>query len=613
MPGPGARRGQSPLYLAAGLLGLGFVISFATQDRLNAYVRRYTALFDINAEGLARLDRAWDRLPAPQDALSVTRAAVGTARRSPAARHAESEQTGTGNGKVDADTGGIDAATAFDLDLIGQASLEHLLNSPNTPAGRAALRQWILAPADPAEIDLRQAAVAELGPQIDFRDKVGAQGRLMGALQTPYERLIAWAEDEPWLGRRPWLLWLARLLLLLTFGLGLALAAHQVDVLVLEVVLAADATLTLLTFRQVGEQIERVAEQQRIFGAYAEMFELIERQNFNAPGLVRLQERLAASQLDAGGQMRRLSRLMPLVEIRRFMFFFIFEIPTLWSVHILWLLERWQRDNGPSLSAWLLTLGEVEALLALSALHHDHPDWAFPEVVGLPEASGLTVTARGLAHPLLPPARAVTNDITIGPPGTFLLVTGSNMSGKSTLLRAIGVNAVLAQMGGPACAAALRLPPLTVASSIRVHDSLREGVSTFMAELRRLKAVVDIVDQAREANASVPVSRAVLYLLDEILQGTNTAERQVAARRIIAHLLRSGTSRGGSIGAVSTHDLTLAEDPSLQKAAVAVHFTETFTHTTAGPSMSFDYRLRPGIATSTNALKLMEIVGLMEE
>ncbi|MBK8046153.1 MAG: hypothetical protein IPK16_02885 [Anaerolineales bacterium] len=174
------------------------------------------------------------------------------------------------------------------------------------------------------------------------------------------------------------------------------------------------------------------------------------------------------------------------------------------------------------------------------------------------------------------------------------------MSGKSTLLRAIGVNIVLAQMGGPVSAAMLHMPALLVATSMRVQDSLDEGVSFFMAELRRLKAIVDLADGQAQAGAP-----HLLYLLDEILQGTNTAERQIAARQIILHLVRSG-----AIGAVSTHDLTLAAEAEVAAVGKAVYFTEQFSRGPEGATMQFDYKLRDGIATSTNALKLMELIGL---
>jgi DNA mismatch repair ATPase MutS len=172
------------------------------------------------------------------------------------------------------------------------------------------------------------------------------------------------------------------------------------------------------------------------------------------------------------------------------------------------------------------------------------------------------------------------------------------MSGKSTLLRSLGVNIVLAGAGGPVCAGSLALPPVRLWTSVRVQDSLERGVSFFMAELQRLK---HIVDAARDTKTDDP---RVFYLLDEILQGTNTAERQIAARRIIRFLVDQG-----AIGAVSTHDLSLAEGPELTPAARPVHFAETVSRDGKGPPMTFDYKIRPGLATTTNALRLMELIG----
>jgi DNA mismatch repair ATPase MutS len=201
---------------------------------------------------------------------------------------------------------------------------------------------------------------------------------------------------------------------------------------------------------------------------------------------------------------------------------------------------------------------------------------------------------------LLPDDTRVDNDVEVGPPGTFLMVTGSNMSGKSTLLRAIGANIVLAQAGGPVCATRMSLPAAQLWTVMRVEDSLLRGVSYFMAELQRLKQVVEAARQAHEKGEA-----RLFYLLDEILQGTNTAERQIAARRVITYLIEMG-----AIGAVSTHDLTLADSPELADSARLVHFTEQVHggNGAGGPQMRFDYKLRPGIATSTNALKLMDIV-----
>lgn len=240
------------------------------------------------------------------------------------------------------------------------------------------------------------------------------------------------------------------------------------------------------------------------------------------------------------------------------------------------------------------TIGVFEALSALAGLTHDNPEWVFADI----SLDHQSFEAQRLGHPLIPEESRVCNDVNVGPPGSFLLVTGSNMSGKSTLLRSIGVNAVLARAGGPSCASSLTLPPFDLWTSVRVTDSLESGVSFYMAELLRLKAVYDAAKSAQAEH------RPFCYLLDEILQGTNSAERQIAARHII-----SGLVELGAIGAVSTHDLQLAEHPAIEQSMSPVHFTDTFTDGPAGPEMSFDYVLRPGIATSTNALRLMQIVG----
>ena len=243
---------------------------------------------------------------------------------------------------------------------------------------------------------------------------------------------------------------------------------------------------------------------------------------------------------------------------------------------------------------WFEALGELEAVAALATLAHDQPEWSFPEVVD----GEAHFEAQTLGHPLLPDAVRRPSDAALDGPGRFLLVTGSNMSGKSTLLRSIGLAAVMAQAGSVVCASGARVSPLRVFTSMRIHDSLTGGVSLFMAELLRLKQLVDAAD------AGPPAAPPLLYLIDEVLQGTNSEERRVAARRIISHLLDAD-----AIGAVTTHDLALHEDATLDPKSTKVHFRETVDDV-AEQVLSFDYVLRPGLATSRNALKLLRIVGL---
>jgi hypothetical protein len=602
---------NSPLFVALALLfAAAFVAAFAWQARLDDAHRRYETLCALNSEGLARLRREWDALPLPP---TIATSATATARV---------------------------AEYAGDLDLLGRASLQQLLGGVCAPAGQITLQEWLLTPAAPGVIRERQQAVAELAPQVDFRQALALAGRQMQVTPSALERFLAWAGGEPWLARRPWLVALTRLSpLLLVILLGAELAGLTRYPFWL-LFLGLNLLLNALFAKEVEGILERVSERQAVFQPYGALFHLIAAQPFAAPALQRIQCSLASAA--AGGksaeeQMRRLARILMFADLRLSMVFAVIQATTLWNFHSLWLLERWQRAAGSHVRGWLETLSELDALSALATLAFENPTWAYPEI-GEPSASQPVVAARNLGHPLLPPATCVGNDVAVGPVGAFLFVTGSNMSGKSTLLRAIGTNIVLAQMGAPVCAAELRMPPIALATSIRVQDSLEQGVSYFLAELQRLKDVLAIAHATAEpgatvsqepprplaefsppaatsASTSVPPERPAesdettgripFFLLDEILHGTNTAERQVAARSILRHLLALGAT-----GAVSTHDLTLADAPDLEARRMAVYFTEQFTRGPDGPSMRFDYILRSGIAPSINALKLMEIVGL---
>ncbi|HTE18669.1 MAG TPA: MutS family DNA mismatch repair protein, partial [Armatimonadota bacterium] len=348
--------------------------------------------------------------------------------------------------------------------------------------------------------------------------------------------------------------------------------------------------------RSAYHTISAVAADHRAIAAYAGQLELLTASPFTDAHLQRLHATLGEGEASAPAMLRRLGSTASMAIPPSSMLYLPIQALTLWDVHVVFALERWKHQAGSRVRAWLDALGTFEALAALAGLSHDNPAWVFPQLAETHDR----LAARQVGHPLLREDVRVHNDVSLGPPGTFLLVTGSNMSGKSTLLRSIGVNAVLAQAGGAVCADNLSLPPVTIWTSVRVQDSLERGVSFFLAELQRLKLVVDAATEASESD-----SPRVLYLLDEILQGTNTAERSVAARQIIAYLVGQG-----AIGAVSTHDLALVDDPRLEPIAHTVHFTDTVGEGPDAPPMSFDYRLRPGVATTTNALRLMRLIGL---
>jgi hypothetical protein len=583
---------SSPLWTGLGVVACaGFVALVVWHDHVLGARDRAALLVSINVDALHRLAREWGALPA----IPVPASAA----QDPVAR---------------------------DLDLLvadhGRASVLQLLGTARTSHGRGTLVAWLLGAAPPAEVTDRQDAVAGLAPCLDLRQELELRGRELGDDPPDPELFLAWAEGAPVVLGKWWLVWVPRALAVVAVSLAVLLALGLVPAGWLVMAGAVNLAFAAVAGRKIRETFGRIAGRGQTLRRYARLFQLLSRmlragsrtsrssilpgRASSPPGpevlqgatIERIAESLTAEGRDVSRQMRRLERLAGLAEARHTP---LFHVPlmalTLWDFHVLYGLERWQQRVGPRVRGWFAALGEVEALCALAGLSHDHPDWAFPRIDEQADA----LRAEGLGHPLLHPDACVVNDVVIGPPGRFMLVTGSNMSGKSTLLRSVGVNVALAQAGGPTFARSLVLPPLVLGTSFRVQDSLEAGVSFFMAELRRLKEVVDLARRVRTSHR-----HRLLYLLDEILQGTNVYERQIAVRRVIVHLLREG-----ALGAVSTHDLTLAEAETLAEACVCCHFTESYqAGGDGGPRMVFDYRLRPGVATSVNALKLLALVGL---
>ena len=567
---------DSPRDLGFGGAALFFVAFLAVlprHDRIVAAQRRAGDLARINEEALLRISREWKGLPVP-------------------------------------DVSG-DHPLSRDLDLFGPASVFQLLGTAHTPTGKSELAGWLLEAAPPGEIVRRQEAVAELAPELDLRQQLEVRTRPMEKHAPSVDKFLSWAEDRGWLVERPWLVWPARVLPFLTiaalvhclirFGelpAGIPITQAVMPTWQLGLLLVVNITLAYALGSRLLAGFERLEAREKEFQLYADALALIPERSYRSSILQGIAADLAPQGRPAHRWMEVLQGRIGLANARHSgLLHFFLQTFLLWDFHSLYLLEAWQRDAGPHVRRWLQALGDFEALSALAGLRHDHPGWAFPRV----EEGQDRFAARSLGHPLLPGDRRVSNDVEVGPAGTFLLVTGSNMSGKSTLLRSIGVNAVLAQAGGPVCAEELRMPPLTLATSILVEDSLADGVSFFLAELKRIRGVVDVADRSHAEG------RTLLYLLDEVLRGTNSHERQVAVRRVILHLLRQG-----AIGAVSTHDLQIAEIPELAEAVRPVHFRETL-HPGGDPPMTFDHRMRPGVATTTNALLLMELVGLKPE
>ncbi len=601
----GTDQPRIPWLLGAAVLFVAFAGLVLWDQHLAGRIRRREELRDANVRGLARLARDFDRLPpCPPVEELLHRHSPGEPNGEEEARERDEEIP----------------AFVRDLHLFGHGSLFRLLSVARTPTGRRTLARWLAEPAAPETVAGRQDAVRELAGRLDFRQDLEAAGAGVSDEMPDLERFYRWAEGEPWLGRHRISLWTARLLTLLVApGLAAALAgAFPLDLWI--VLFLGSYLFSAAHTRRLHAIYDHATAGGDGLRGYAPLFERLDRLPESMPARKSQGAEAEGGRGDPGHppahiarHMERLERLTILSDTRRGLIHFFAQTFLLWDFHLVAAFERWQREVGPSVRGWLDHLGRVEALCSLASLAHDHPGWAFPRI----DPAARSLTGRELGHPLIPDERCVGNDVEVGPPGTFLLVTGSNMSGKTTLIRAVGANAVLAQAGAPACAAELTLPPVRLATSVVVEDSLEEGVSFFMAELLRLKSVVDAAEE--ESVRAGPRTgsengegegRKVLYLLDEVLRGTNSTERRVAVRRVLHRLLELD-----ALGAITTHDLELSrrvgERDDVADAAVPIHFRET-VHPRAegGAEMTFDFIARPGLAPTTNALRLLEAVGL---
>jgi len=509
---------------------------------------------------------------------------------------------------------------AVDLDLFGKASLFRLVSVAATHAGIRKLAAWLAGPATDTLARSRFRAAEVLAPEREGRLRFYVLSREIAASTGDPERFARWAGGPTWLQSRSWLVVWANLSALIAVGLFAAFLLSLIGVsdgswirltaLGLLFLAIGNVLLSSLVLGPAHEVFSVAMSSRRVVQDYAELFRFGQMlpTDSDTDGLLNeIRRRLVEGDDSAVAGMDALSSVARKGALKQSAATFLLYLPLqcwgLWDVRVMRRLEAWQLRYGTRAADWFDALGELEALMSLAAVHDEQPSWTQPEWVSPRSGDAAVLTATAIGHPLLSDEARVCNDVQVGPPGTVLLVTGSNMSGKSTMLRSIGLNVALAAAGAPACARRLSLPSMEMATSIRVSDNLAEGVSFYMAELHRLKAVVDHARRLQKQD-----DRVTLYLLDEILQGTNSRERQIAVTQVLSHLRRLG-----AIGAISTHDLELADEPELQQIATTVHFRETITPDADGnDQMTFDYQMRTGVSPTTNALRLLQIVGLGE-
>lgn len=472
---------------------------------------------------------------------------------------------------------------AEDLDIFGTGSLFELLSEARTEAGERILALWLTEPADVSEIIERQKAVDELRDRIDLREDMAILGSdVRSSVRT--EDLKEWTDTPPQLTSKIMPVLAAiigsysmtSIILWLFFGYGL-------------VALIALFLLSVFLFfykKPISNVIMSVDKGGRNLKVLSELLARIEAEQFSSPRLMALR---AAIETDGLPPSKRIARLMTLVDTldsTKNQFFALFTFILLVPAQLAYAIDKWRRRSN--IHQWLDAVAEIEALSCLAGFAYEHPQNVFPEFTGpLPYFE-----ATGIGHPLIADSQCVRNDVKLNDKLQLIVVSGSNMSGKSTLMRSIGINVVLAQAGAPVCANRLKLSPIAIGASIHILDSLQSGASRFYAEITRMQQIVKLTE------GRLPL----LFLLDEILSGTNSHDRRIGAEAIIKGLVERG-----AIGIVTTHDLALTKIvDSLENKAINVHFED---HLDRG-RMIFDYKIRPGIVQRSNAIELMRAVGL---
>lgn len=518
---------------------------------------------------------------------SVRRARVSAERAVSYYEHgiARIEDRWIGLGQTGERFGGAHHIYAADLDLFGKGSLFQLLSAARTRMGEERLARWLLAPSPVDTLRQRQTSVEDLRARLDLREEMAVLGEEAQVGVNP-ESLLAWAEAPNELPHA-WLFGVALLLPALALAGAIIWSVFGLMTPFFLIVLL-EAAVTYLVRRSMTGAIQATDQAFQDLRLFAELLVRMERNTFVAPPLVSLVRRLSSHTLPASATIARLARVIDFSDARDNPVLRILDTPLLYSVHVALAAERWRRDHGKVIREWIDALGEFEALSSLAGYSYEHPLDPFPELSDGPA----TFVAAELGHPLLPAAKCVRNSVSIEAPTRILLVSGSNMSGKSTLLRTVGINTVLAMAGAPVRARSLRLTPLQVGASIRVNDSLHEGSSRFYAEITRL----------REIYGSLERDLPVLFLLDELLQGTNSKDRLIGAEGIVRAF-----AQAGAIGLVSTHDLALTDIGGLAPGTLRnVHFQDELLE----GQMRFDFILRSGVVTRSNGIELMRAVGL---
>jgi len=479
----------------------------------------------------------------------------------------------------------MDHVYAEDLDLFGKGSLFELLSTARLPMGENRLADWLAGPSPKPVVLARQELVAELRQKLDLRENIAITGESLRARLDP-ESLVGWAGQAPSMPGNVWRV--------LSFALAVAAVAAGVYfvfssmVWPLVLVLSLEVGVRWKLQKRTEALLDGIACNAEGLVLFANILELLEKESFASPQLQKLCAPLKEHPKPASQIIRRLARIVYWIDARHSLLAHLVETPFLYTLQVGFAAEAWRRLWGARMRAWVDVTAEIEALLSLATYSFEHPADPFPDFVD--DSSG-TFIGEALGHPLVPDARCVRNSVRLDSETRVLLVSGSNMSGKSTLLRTIGVNAVLAMSGAPIRGKSLRLSPVNIGTSIHRTDSLQQGRSGFYTEILQIRRVFQLTEDGT----------ALLFLFDELLEGTNSKDRRTGAEGLLKGLLNRQ-----AIGVVTTHDLALTEIADSSQGHIRnMHFEDQVKD----GKMYFDYKLREGVIAKSNALELMRLMG----
>jgi hypothetical protein len=477
---------------------------------------------------------------------------------------------------------------AHDLDIFGRASLYQYINRTTSEQGSFTLSNWLLHPSSAEAIIERQHAAKELAPRHTWRQQLQAFGSLNRITFKTEQRIMNWFKEPDTFTQAHWK-WLRFILPAIIFS---AFILYLFDVFaspwfymlvfIFFIISSAISKKATPVYFHLDKMVKEISS---LFST----INWIEQRSFSSSYLKELHAQFLHQGFAASAAVKNLKAILDRLDYRLNPLVFIpLNTFTMWDLQQVLALEKWKKAHAGEVSKWFKALGEMEAIVTIANIYFNHPDWTFPQ---LDNTHG-TFSASSLGHPLIPAGKRVTSSFSTTGTGRLALITGSNMAGKSTFLRSVGVNIVLAMMGAPVCAEKLFLSPMKVMSSMRISDNLEESTSTFYAELKKLKQIIEAVNHSED----------VFLLLDEILRGTNSLDRHTGSKALIRQMLQHD-----AVGILATHDLELAKLADQYPGKVENYH---FDVQVEGEELYFDYKLKAGICESLNASILMKKIGI---